>query len=155
MSQSTRLAVAQELCLLRPTARTAQELLGMLAERAVQAGYARPSFTEALLSRERAFPTGLPLASPAAIPHADASHVLRPGLAVALLDPPVEFGEMGSEDRTVSCGLVVMLLVDTPEAQVGVLGQMLAALQKPDWPGLLAAATDTEELAERFATLLD
>jgi len=155
MDRVTPLAVVPELAALRPAVTSAEELLQLLAARARDAGYVSAGFAEALLARERDHPTGLPLPTPAAIPHADAVHVERPALAVALLDPPVTFGEMGSRGRTVDCHLAVMLLVDSPQDQVPVLGRVLAALRRPDWPELLSRATDAGELARRFADLVD
>lgn len=155
MDQTTSLNVAPELCMLRPEARSAEELLAMLAQRAVDAGYAATSFPEALLARERQYPTGLPLPTPAAIPHTDAVHVLRPALAVALLDSPVSFGEMGSADRSVSCRLAVMLLVVSPKDQVNVLGRVISGLQRSDWPEVLSAAEDPADLGRRFSTLIN
>lgn len=148
------LEVAADLCVVRPEAAVAEDLLRILGERARAAGYAAETFTQAVLAREAAYPTGLPLPTPAAIPHTDPVHVHRPALAVALLDPPVTFGEMGSADRTVDCSLAVMLLVGSPEEQVDVLGRVIGALQRPDWPELLGGATDGGDLARRFTELL-
>lgn len=149
------LAVAGELCLVRPAVGSAEELLRLLGHRATAAGYAADTFTAAVLAREAAYPTGLPLSTPAAIPHTDPQHVLRPALAVALLDPPVTFGEMGSANRTVECSLAVMLLVGSADEQVEVLGRVIAGLQRPDWPERLGEVGDAHELARRFAELLD
>lgn len=154
MTTTSALPVVPALCLVRPAVASAEDLLRLLARRAQQEGHVTPTFEEALLARERAFPTGLPLPDPAALPHADPEHVLRPGLAVALLDPPVEFGEMGGQDRRVGCGLAVLLLVTTPQAQVEVLGRVLAALQQPDRAQRLAGAADADDLASRFGALL-
>jgi PTS system galactitol-specific IIA component len=151
---TTTLEVAGELCLVRPDARNAEHLLGLLGDRAVAAGYAASTFPAAVIAREQQYPTGLPLPTPAAIPHTDPAHVLRPSLAVALLDPPLTFGEMGSAERTVECSLAVMLLVGSPEDQVDVLGRVIAALQRPEWPELLGAAADGDDLAQRFSGLL-
>ncbi len=154
MDMTTSLQVAGELCLVRPDARSAQELLGQLGDRAVASGHVATTFPAAVVAREQRYPTGLPLPTPAAIPHTDPEHVLRPALAVALLDPPVTFGEMGSADRTVDCSLAVMLMVASPQDQVDVLGRVIGALQRPDWPELLGAASDGDDLARRFAELL-
>jgi PTS system galactitol-specific IIA component len=154
MDEPHSLNVVEELCLLRPEATTSEALLEIMGERAVEAGFASPSFTTALIEREGQYPTGLPLPVPAAIPHTDPQHVLRSGLAVALVDPPIRFGEMGTADGTVDCRLVVMLLVGSPQQQVAVLGRVIKGLQQPVWPELLAASTDGQDLGRRFATLV-
>ena len=153
MSPVTALQVVPALCVVRPDVASAEQVLRLLARRAVAEGYAAETFEAALLEREAAYPTGLPTPAPAAVPHADPQHVVHPGLALALLDPPVPFGEMGSDGRDVACGLVVLLLVTAPEDQVSVLGQVVQVLQRPDWPDALAAATDGADLARRFTDL--
>lgn len=139
------------LCLVRPAVASATELLEALAAVALDAGYVRPSFAEALLQRERDHPTGLPTATPVAIPHVDAAHVLRPALAAATLDAPVTFREMGSADRTVEVALVVVLLVTDPGAQVATLGRLIAMFQQPDLGAAVDALTTPEDLARTLS----
>lgn len=142
------LSVASTLCLIRPDARTAPEVLSLLAQRAIAAGYAEVTFEQALLDREDAFPTGLPTPTPVAIPHTDVQHVIRPALAAALLDPPVAFGEMGgSPGRTVDVRVVVALLVTDPKAQVDLLVRVLGVVQRPDWAAGLDGIDDPADLA--------
>ena len=133
----------------------AASALRLLAGAAVEQGYAEPSFVEAVLAREEAFPTGLPLPLPTAIPHADAAHVRRPGLAALVPRQPLAFGEMGRPDGTVEARLVLMLLVADPQEQVAVLGSVLRALQSPDLEDrLLRDLADPAELSDRFARVL-
>lgn len=148
------LDVVPSLCLVRPQVRDAESLLRLMAATAEAEGYVLPSFADAVVAREASFPTGLPTPVPAAIPHSDPQHVIRPGLAVALLDPPVDFVEMASDDTVLACRLAVMLLVTTPEAQVEVLGQVIGVLQRADAVEQLEGATGPADLAERFARLL-
>jgi galactitol PTS system EIIA component len=101
------------LCFVRPDLEDGRDgALRLLATAAVEQGYARESFVDAVVEREASFPTGLPLPLPVAIPHADASHILKPGLAALVPATPLRFGEMGSRTRTVEAGFVLMLLVN-------------------------------------------
>lgn len=105
------------------------QVLTALAGRVVEAGFALPSLPAAVLARENAYPTGLPTPVPAAIPHTDPAHVLQPGLAVASLAEPVEFGLMGgSAGERLAVRLVVLLCVSDPVGQVGGLQQVLDRL---------------------------
>ncbi len=148
------IAVVAELSLVRPPVADAQTLLRLVAERAAAAGYATPTFAQALLDREASYPTGLPTPVPVAIPHADCAHVLRPGLAAVLLDPAVPFGEMGSTDRAVDVRLVVVLLVTDPAAQTGLLASLITALRRPDLADVLAGVDDPQALAAALTGLL-
>jgi PTS system galactitol-specific IIA component len=99
-----------------------EHVLRALAGRVVAQGYARPSLVDAVVERERRFPTGLPTAVPSAIPHTDPEHVLRSGLAVATLATPVRFGVLATE-------VVMLLCVSDAGGQVAALQQVLAALR--------------------------
>ncbi|MCD4526514.1 PTS sugar transporter subunit IIA [Nocardioides sp. cx-173] len=136
--------------------RDASSALRLLGRAATEQGFAAPTYVDALLAREAAYPTGLPLPVPVAIPHADATHVRVPALAALVPPAPLTFGEMGSRDRTVQAELVLLLLVDDPGQQVGLLGRLITALQRPDLRERLLADLDTPAaLAARFATLLE
>lgn len=136
-----------ELCLVRPPATRAIDVLRLLARVATAEGYARDTLEEALLARERQFPTGLPTPTPVAIPHTDPVHVRQPGLGLALLDPAVPFGEMGRPEATVPVRLVVLLLVSDPSAQVSTLSRIVAVLRHPDLGASLEGAADPRSLA--------
>lgn len=116
-------------CALRALAASdAADALRRLAGVVVDAGHAAGSFVDAVVARERRFPTGLPTAVPCAIPHTDPEHVLRAGLAVATLAEPVSFAKMGMPNQQIDVRLIVMLCVTDPQAQVaslqGVLGRL-------------------------------
>lgn len=123
-------------------------VLRALADRAVALGAAGPGFGDALLARERVYPTGLPTPIGTAIPHADPEHVLQPGLMVASLVRPVPFAQMGAgigahegatEAVPVPVSLVVALLLRDAD-------EHLAALQ-----ALMGHLTDEEKVREAVA----
>ncbi len=143
-----------ELSILSLDALSDVEVLEALAARAEAAGAVRPSFREALLQRERSFPTGLPTSTPVAIPHADVEHTLKQGLGVVLLDHPVKFGELGGVDASVDVCAAVLLLVAEPEQQSELLMRLIGVFQRPDWLGRLQMASNEFELAELFGSLL-
>lgn len=141
-------------CAVGVVAADAEDVLRWLADLAVRAGHAAPSFGEALVSRERAFPTGLPTAVPVAIPHADPSHVRQAGFALATLARPVPFGVMGTADDRVDLDVVIVLLVTEAHAQVEVLASLVDLVQRDGWDATLRAARTPEELAAAFDALL-
>lgn len=146
--------VVASLSLVRPPATSAAGVLRAVAEQALEQGFVRDTFADALLAREKEFPTGLPTPLPVAIPHTDPEHVLRPALAAVLLDPPVEFGEMGGADRTVAVRLAVVLMVTDPSSQVGLLSRLITALRRPDLEEALAGADTPSALADAVQRLL-
>ncbi len=144
--------VREDLALVAPAARTAEELLRRMAAAAHGAGLVGEGFADAVVAREAGFPTGLPTPVPAAIPHTDAEHVREPGLVVALLAEPVGFTEMATTDRTVPARLVVMLLVADPEAQVQTLTSVIGLLQDPGLARRLAGVRTPAELVRAVST---
>src|SRR5690606_39865721 len=107
------------------------------------------------LKREREFPTGLPTDIPVALPHTDPEHVNRAGIGIATLEHPVDFGEMGGDGSTVSARAVMLILVENPENQVTVLGQLVNLIQRDGWFDQLAIAQTDEAVASEFKRLLE
>lgn len=123
-----RLELLPGCALHRVEARDAEELLDALAGAVVDHGHAKASLPAAVVDRERRFPTGLPTPVPSAIPHTDAEHLLRSGVAVASLVHPVRFAQMGGSGEHLEVRLVVLLCVTDPAAQVEALQQVLGRL---------------------------
>lgn len=152
---SPALELRPELCFVGVEVADGEEALRLLASAAVEKGFAHESFIEAVVGREKTFPTGLPLPTPVAIPHTDPHHVIRPALAGLVPARPLTFGELGGQDRTVEVELVLMLLVMDPKEQVSLLGRLIAVLRAPDLgTTLLSDLRDPGQLASRFAKLI-
>jgi PTS system galactitol-specific IIA component len=82
-----------------------REMAGMLVEK----GYCRPPFIDAILARERAHPSALPMPGhKIAIPHTDATYVNRSALLFARLEKPVEFRSMGDPNETLEVSMISM-----------------------------------------------
>lgn len=92
-------------------------------------GYVHDSYADAVVAREREYPTGLQTTVGTAIPHADVEHVREPGIAVATLASPVGFTAMGTDDDRVDVRAVFMMAITDADAQVTVLGQLVDVLQ--------------------------
>lgn len=127
-----------------------EAVLRALAARLHASGAVTDDFEAAVLERERQYPTGLPTVIPAAIPHTDPQHVIEPGIAVATLCEPVDFGEMGgSGDATVPVRLVVMLVLREAHAQLEALQRLIQALQDEAAVRTVLTATDDADLERR------
>lgn len=143
----------QELILVGVEAASWQEVLTLLANQLYQSGYVRESYLQAVLDRERQFPTGLHTAEVAvALPHTEKEHVLKPAVAVAILAHPVTFGEMGTEDQTVPVEIVFMLSILEPDEQVTWLSRLVSTFQLEGFLSLLKSSPDS---ATAYQHLLD
>ena len=88
------------------------EVLQLMGDAMIQEGYGEEGFTEAVLKREKDYPTGLDVNGiGVAIPHTDAEHVKKEGLSIAVLNPPIEFDAMGEEDCRIPVKIVILFTV--------------------------------------------
>lgn len=131
-----------------------EDVLRSVAGRLLDQGAVTADFPEALLARERTYPTGLPTSIPTAIPHADPQHVRVPGLALATLARPVPFGEMGAKGGTVEVRLVAMPLLTDAREHLAALQRLMGLLRDESAVADLLAAEDDEDLRERAARRL-
>jgi galactitol PTS system EIIA component len=138
--------IPAELCAARVPGRRV-DVLRVLARRALDSGYTRPSFPRAVLARELDWPTGLATVVPSALPHTDTAHVLRAGLAVATTAEPVEFLTMGGRGEVVRVSLVLMPLVTDPEGQTAAITAVLDLLSDRERAAPLLEAADDEALS--------
>lgn len=107
---------------------TSKELLYELADYAVQKGYAKEGYDQALLTREAEFPTGIQAKQGIAIPHADQMYTKKGTIIIAILEQKSEFLEMGSK-KPVHVEFVFLLLINDMKNQVKVLERIVSLIQ--------------------------
>jgi PTS system galactitol-specific IIA component len=96
-------------------------------------GYVRDTYIKGLIDRETEFPTGIATGSiGVAIPHTEASHVIKTTVAVAVLDKSVPFSLMGSEEGSVDVDIVFMLAVNNPDNHLLFLQRLMGIFQKEE-----------------------
>ncbi|MDR2156876.1 MAG: PTS sugar transporter subunit IIA [Clostridiales Family XIII bacterium] len=121
-----RLRSDEDLILLHVKADDRRQVIEALGRRVEAKGYINERFIPRLLEREEAFPTGIETAYPIAIPHIGGD-CTQPFLAVAVLDEPVMFGDMGGVKSELAVRLVFLFGITAPEDQVQVLKNFMAA----------------------------
>jgi galactitol PTS system EIIA component len=111
---------------------TKEEVLEVLSNIAIEAGYAKLGYYEAILEREEKYPTGLHTHQvEVAIPHADAEWANLSSLTIGLLEKPVIFGPMGGEGGDVAAEIVFMLTIKDPKEQIDFLRAFSTMIQDP------------------------
>lgn len=127
------------------------EAIAVLAALLYRHGYVRDTFEQAVLEREKTFATGLPTPEiQVAIPHADVEHVIRPAIAIGVMDQPVAFGEMGDAENTVAVRIVCMLAVSQSEVLVSLLRNLVGILQNPVLLRQIVELETAGEIADTF-----
>lgn len=125
------------------------ELDRLLRER----GYVKDTWLEAILARERSYPTGLEFEKVSvAIPHVDPEHIVKPYIAVVVPKGTVSFSPMADMvDHPVEAQLVVNLgLLAHAEGQVAVLQAMMEIFMSEDATNDILAQTTGQGMVSAF-----
>lgn len=130
-------------------AKTWEDVMKNLGQKLIDAGYSKESYIDALIAREKDFPTGLDIDGlGVAIPHTDVSHVNKAGIAIGVLKEPVTFIQMGTDDEEVQVKLVFMLAVTDPNAHIDELQRIIEIIQDKGVLEKLFTVTDKETIIE-------
>ncbi|WP_213356332.1 PTS sugar transporter subunit IIA [Enterococcus casseliflavus] len=106
-----------------------QLLLGEVADLLVSKGKTKSSYKQAVIDREKVFPTGLETEHfSIAIPHTDSVHVNEPAIAIAILENKVPFIQMGSND-VIQIEILFMLALRKAEDQLEILQLLIELIQ--------------------------
>jgi PTS system galactitol-specific IIA component len=126
MSNALETMFSPELILMDVEALDYEDLFRKASDYLRQKGYVTESFLDALLKREREYPTGLPTSGiKVALPHTDMEHALRSGILVLNLKKTVIFKEMGNNVRDIPAELVFVIVVNDAAKQVDILKNMV------------------------------
>src|SRR5699024_8064439 len=99
-----------------------------------QEGFVEHSFKEALIEREKEFPTGLSTNEfNVAIPHTDVKHVKYPFIYVTTSIAPLDFVQMGSDSSLIKVNTIFILGIKDPQGQVGLLSEIMEKIQNVDF----------------------
>lgn len=110
-----------------------EEALKLLADEFVKTGVAKDTFYQGLITREADFPTGLSLNNMCvAIPHTDPEHVNRTQIGFMTLAEPVEFVEMGTEDKIIPVKMMFMLALKEAHQQLEMLTKLMDVFQNDE-----------------------
>lgn len=124
-----------------------KEVFEKVGGKFIKEGFCKDSYVQALINRESEFPTGIDVDGfGVAIPHTDVSHVNKAGIAIATLEHPVKFIQMGTDDEEVEAKVVFMLAVDDPKKHLELLQNILAVLQDKEVLNKLSNADKCNEI---------
>lgn len=140
--------IEENLILLDTQATDRNDALSQIAEHLHKDGFVKASYREAIINREANFSTGLQTATiGVAIPHTDAEHVNTAKIAVARLQQPVTFEQMG-DGQPVAVEMIFMLALKEPHAQLTMLQNLMTMFQNTEVMNqLIHAKTPTAVLA--------
>ncbi|EPL3437831.1 PTS sugar transporter subunit IIA [Citrobacter freundii] len=118
-------------------------------------GFVRSSFLEAIVAREKAYPTGLPTLPVAiALPHTDPQHVIRPFISVTRLAQPLAWHEMGNDDNTLYVHFIVLLGFVDHNSHLTALQKLMDCLADEDVVQTLREINDRDTFLSTFTSRL-
>ncbi len=139
----------EKIALFHRHAKDKEEALRILADEFMNSGVAKDTFYDGLINREKDFATGLSLNNMCvAIPHTDPEHVNRTQIGFMSLEEPVEFIEMGTEDKKIPVTLIFMLALKEAHQQLDMLMKLMDVFQNDELMEKFRNVEDFEEYYE-------
>jgi PTS system galactitol-specific IIA component len=119
--------------------------------------YVKESFTDAVIEREKIYPTGLnlPIGINIAIPHTDACHVNKTAIAIGVLKNPVQFKSMATKVDDLDVSLVVMLAIKESKKQVETLKRAMEFFQEEEAIKKIINSKTTQEVYDIASNFFD
>ena len=107
-----------------------EDVLTKMGNTAIEKGWAKEGYVEALLAREAEFATGLHASVDIAIPHADSKWTNEPAILVGFLKDPVNFQPMGGQSDVVPVKIVFMLVIKDNDSHIDFLRAMMGFISE-------------------------
>lgn len=143
------LTISEENILVGTEAKSCEDIIKKLGALLYNNGFVRDTFTQAVLDREKMYPTGLQTNTFGfAIPHTDTEHVIKASLAIATLQEPVPFRAMDNPDINIPVTIVMMLAIRDPKKVVPILRSVISIIEDGDALIALSKASSTLEIKE-------
>lgn len=132
-----------------------QDAIKELANFLYKQGFVKESYIQAILDREKVFPTGLPTEGVGvAIPHTDSIHVKKGAIALGVLKESVFFHTMGMPDETVKVDIIFMMAIEKPEAQLEILQKLMSIFQQKELLDKIKKSEKPSDIKEIFSKSL-
>ncbi len=129
-AEEINFTIDESLILVHDKAETREEIINKLGKLLFDQGFVKDSYTQAVIDRERTYPTGLQAkVAGVAVPHTDTDHVNHPAIAIATLANPINFHVMGSPDDQVPVEIVIMLAVHDAKLVIPILRKVIFILE--------------------------
>lgn len=144
----------EDLMVLDADVSTSEDVIRLAAGLFFEHGYVKDGYGDAVVEREKEFPTGLPgKAMNIAIPHTNNKLVNAPAVGVVIPKEPVKFAMMGDKSTILDCELMFPLVVKDTQQQIGMLKKMMKIIQNSELLQQIKNSKDKSEIKELLKTL--
>jgi PTS system galactitol-specific IIA component len=126
------------------------QALKHIGDAMLNAGVVKNTYPQALLDREKDYPTGIALEGYSiAIPHCSADNAITPAIYLIRPNAPVPF-DQADDTGIVNAQLIIALIVTDPKDQLVLLKNLFTNIQNPEFFYALLNAEDEETLVSTF-----
>lgn len=137
----------ENLIILDANVETAEECIRLAGKLFLKAGYVNEEYVDAVVEREKEYPTGLPGDEISiAIPHTNNTYVNNPCVGVVIPNKPVEFGIMGTKDGKIPVEVVFPLVIKDSKMQLVMLREIMKIIQDGELLCKIRDAKDEKEV---------
>ena len=125
------------------------QIIRTVSKKLQNMGIVKSSYPEAVIEREKEYPTGLEgLYGNFAIPHTYSEHCIQSALVIIRTSRPMEFVRMDDHGQKIKCELMVLLAISRPEQQLIMLRRLMKAMQNKKVFHILKDEVSGEVVAE-------
>lgn len=126
---------------------TTEDVERAMAAELERQGYAKDTFTNAILEREKVFPTALDMGGiNVAMPYCDVANVNKAAICIGVLEHPVAWYRMDDPETTCEVSLVTMLALTEAHAHLEMLQKVIALVQNQELIEKVVKAESEEEI---------
>ncbi|WAA09091.1 PTS sugar transporter subunit IIA [Fervidibacillus albus] len=127
-----------------------------ISEILLKKGYVKSSFCKAIIKREEKYPTGL-RTEPfhVAIPHTDASNIVRPFIAVVRPNHAIQFNEMGMANGKIEAQFLFVLGLNKGEGQAELLSKLVNLFSNREVMNQLMKEKDEKQIIQLMKANID
>lgn len=110
-----------------------EEAISRLAEEFFRKNLVKETFYDAIIEREKGYPTGLDINGiGVAIPHTDGIHIIVPQIGFMSLNEPITFKNMVNDKEDIKVKAIFMLGLLKSEEQISMLQKLVELFQDKD-----------------------
>lgn len=123
-----------------------EEALKKLADEFLAKGLVKDTFYQAVLDREKVYPTGLSINGiGVAIPHTDGIHIIKPQIGFMSLKEPLIFKDMVDINHDIEVSSIFMLGLVKSEQQMEMLQKLVELFQNEELFKRITSCKNTDE----------
>jgi len=121
---------SEDIAFFNQSCNSKEEAIKKLADEFLAKALVKDTFFQAVIDRERGYPTGLNINGIGiAIPHTDGIHIIKPQIGFMSLEKPIIFKDMVDDSQEIEVSAIFMLGLLKSEQQIDMLQKLIGLFQ--------------------------